>query len=82
MNYTAYSYLNEAVNIARNHRVVSFAVGVGQYNVNELKLIAGTDKRVVTVSTFTELQQIVQQMQRGIQSIEGNSGHNCLSFRD
>lgn len=51
--------------------MTSFAVGVKGYLLEELLLIAGSKSRVITVQNFNELQGIVEQIQFGIQLLEG-----------
>nr|XP_026694499.1 integrin alpha-L isoform X3 [Ciona intestinalis] len=53
--------------------VESFAVGVGQYKLKQLELIAGSKDRIITVDNFDDLSSVVSQLQRGIQIMEGST---------
>jgi len=62
--------LPRAVAYARENHVISFAVGVGAINRDELLQIAGSKDRVFTVEKFDRLNDIVSKLQQDIQILE------------
>ncbi|CAB4009314.1 Hypothetical predicted protein [Paramuricea clavata] len=54
---------NDAVSIpaknVRNENIVIYAIGIGEYNFEQLKEIASSESHVYTLSTFTELEKFI-----------------------
>lgn len=73
--------LDDAVAYARKNDVTTFAVGVKGYILQELLLIAGSMSRVITVQNFNELLGIVEQIQFGIQLLEGECDRSVALYR-
>ncbi|CAK8673902.1 unnamed protein product [Clavelina lepadiformis] len=73
--------LGGATKYAADQDVESFAVGVSQYRLDQLELIATSPGNVITVDDFDDLTNIVSELQKGIQIMEGAASpdiHNEL----
>lgn len=66
-----FSYLPNATQYAVANDVESFAIGIGNFDQEELEIIAGDSDRVLTVEGFEDLGGIVSRLQNDIQVLEG-----------
>ena len=62
-------------------KVIPFAVGVGSYNIHQLRMIANGNQprnsmsRVLTVSSFDQLQNVLSSLTSSITSAVGLEGN-------
>nr|XP_039269475.1 integrin alpha-L-like [Styela clava] len=67
------SLLESTTNYARQNDVEAFAVGIAQYKMKELLMIAGDPSRVFTEKDYDNLPNTISKLQRGIRALEGGN---------